>query len=328
MMDSVRPKTRAVPALLLGAAALLLSGPAYAQNGAVARIDGAALARDVGVLAADSMEGRRVGTPGSERARRYLVRRFQQIGLQSFDTFEKPFTMTGRQGAAQTGVNIVGWLRGSAQPERYIVITAHYDHLGIRNGDTFNGADDNASGSAGILALAGWFKAHPSRHSLIFVAFDAEESGLRGARAFLASPPVPRENIVMNVNLDMIGRNDKDELYAAGTYHYPQFVPLIEAIAAEASLKLRTGHDRPGLGPGDDWTNSSDHGPFHAAGIPFLYFGVEDHADYHKATDDFERIQPDFHARAVETVLSVLLRLDREAASLLRRSAGATIPQD
>jgi Zn-dependent M28 family amino/carboxypeptidase len=219
-------------------------------------------------------------------------------------------------------VNVVGFLRGTERPDRYFVVTAHYDHLGVRNGNVFNGADDNASGTAGILALAQYFKDHPPRHSMLFVAFDSEEGGLRGARAFVADPPVARESIIMNINLDMIGRNERNELFAAGTYHTPQFVPLIEAVAAQSPLKLRTGHDRPGLPAGDDWTNSSDHGPFHAAGIPFLYFGEEDHADYHKVTDDFERIQPEFHARAVETILETLLRLDRDIDSILRRRSG------
>jgi hypothetical protein len=298
-------------------ASLMLASAAQSQTMATARINSATLSKDVSVLAADSMEGRRAGTPGSQRARRYLLRRFEQIGLQSFGSFERPFALSQGQ-----GVNLVGFVRGTEQPDRYFVVTAHYDHLGVRNGAVFNGADDNASGTAGILALAQYFKEHAPRHSIIFVAFDSEEGGLRGARAFVAEPPVARESMIMNINLDMIGRNEGNELYAAGTYHNPQLAPLIEAVAAHAPLKLRIGHDRPGLPAGDDWTNSSDHGPFHAARIPFLYFGEEDHADYHKATDDFERIQPAFHANAVETILETLLRLDRDVDSILRRRPG------
>jgi Zn-dependent M28 family amino/carboxypeptidase len=124
--------------------------------------------------------------------------------------------------------------------------------------------------------------------------------------------------MLLTVNLDMVGRNEKNELYVAGTYHTPALLKLVEGIAVGAPVKLVAGHDRPGLPSGDDWTNSSDHGPFHAAGIPFLYFGVEDHADYHRGSDEVERMLPaDFHVRAVETVLMALLRLDREVDAIL-----------
>lgn len=312
-----------VVTLALSSGAIVLPGGArslQAQETTTAtHIDAVTLRRDVSVLAADSMEGRQAGTPGSARARTYLLRRFREIGLQPFDTsFARDFTFQQRSGTELKGVNLVGFIRGTAQPERAIVITAHYDHVGIRNGEVFNGADDNASGTAGILALAQYFVTHAPAHTMIFAALDAEESGLRGARAFLASPPVPQSRMVLNVNLDMVGRNEKNELYVAGTYHTPALLGLVEGIAAQAPVKLIPGHDRPGLPSGDDWTNSSDHGPFHAAGIPFLYFGVEDHADYHRASDEVDRLLPaDFHARAVETVLMALLRLDREVDTIL-----------
>ncbi len=145
---------------------------------------------------------------------------------------------------------------------------------------------------------------------MLFVAFDAEELGLRGARAFVDAPPILKEAIDIDVNLDMVGRNDAGELYVSGTYQNPALLPLVEKIAEDAPVKLIPGHDRPGGRPSDDWTSASDHGPFNDAGIPYLYFGVEDHADYHRPTDDVERMQPDFHARAVETVRRVLEALD------------------
>jgi Zn-dependent M28 family amino/carboxypeptidase len=285
--------------------------PAHTPPAPVAiAIDSALLLRDVGVLAHDSMQGRGVATPGSAKARAYIESRFRTAGLQPFgSTFLQPFTFSGR-GQQIQGVNIVGQLRGTALPERYIVITAHYDHVGVRNGEIYNGADDNASGTAALFALADHFREHPPRHSLIFVAFDAEESGLQGARAFVASPPVPKQAIVLNINMDMISRNDAGELYVAGTYSYPQLRPHVERAIAGAQVKLIAGHDRPGVAGVDDWTSQSDHGAFHAAGIPFLYFGVEDHADYHRATDDVERIQPDLGARAVRTVITAMRILD------------------
>jgi hypothetical protein len=280
-----------------------------------AGIDNEQLIADVRTLAHDSMEGRRPGTPGGERARTYLRARFEELGVVpvGHDGFEHPFDFTPRGGDSQLrGVNFVGMVRGTTHADRYIVVTAHYDHLGIRDGEIYNGADDNASGTGALLGLARYFAGAPPEHSIVFVAFDAEEMGLQGARAFVDAPPVPRQQILLNVNMDMISRNENDELYAVGTWHYPWLRPAIEAATADAPVTVRFGHDSPDLPPGDDWTLASDHGPFHQAGIPFIYFGVEDHPDYHQPTDTFENIDPDFYVRAVETIRRVLRSLDAD----------------
>lgn len=276
-----------------------------------APIDSIVLLRDIGVLAHDSMEGRAVATPGNAKARAFLERRFREIGLQPVEgTFTHPFTFS-RRDAQTNGVNLLGMVRGTAEPDEYIVVTAHYDHVGVRDGEVFNGADDNASGTAALLQIAQHFVRNRPRHSIIFAALDAEEVGLQGARAFVADPPVPVSSIILNVNMDMVGRNDRGELYVAGTYHYPQLLPIVERVAAGAEVRLIPGHDRPNAAnPSDDWTSASDHGPFHAVKIPFLYFGVEDHADYHRATDEMRGIQPGFYARAVRTVLSAIRAAD------------------
>jgi Zn-dependent M28 family amino/carboxypeptidase len=206
-------------------------------------------------------------------------------------------------------------VRGSANPTRYIVLSAHFDHLPPRGDTIFNGADDNASGTGALLALAHYFSRNQPRTSIVFAAFDAEERGLQGARAFVANPPVPLDSIVMNVNLDMVGRNDAGELYVTGTLHYPYLKAYIERVQPTAYVKLLMGHDQvpPGGRASDNWTSASDHGAFHSAGIPFLYFGVEDHPDYHRHTDEFERLQPGFYVRAMETVLDAILLLDADA---------------
>jgi Zn-dependent M28 family amino/carboxypeptidase len=288
-----------------------VAGPA--PRAAVAAIDSARMLRDLSVLAHDSMEGRLVGTPGNARARAFLVRSFEAREFEPVaGSYLHPFTFT-RGETEITGVNVVGMVRGTTRPDRYIVVSGHYDHLGIRDGQIYNGADDNASGTAGMMAIGDYFVRNAPRHSIIFVAFDAEEGGLRGARAFVANPPVPLESIVLNINLDMVGRNDAGELYVAGTHHYPQLLPFVQRVAATAEVKLIPGHDTPNpANPSDDWTMASDHGAFHAVRIPFLYFGVEDHPDYHKPTDTVEGIQPGFYVRAVRTVLAAVRMLDAE----------------
>jgi hypothetical protein len=292
------------------------------------RIDREALLRHVSVLAHDSMEGRRTGTPGNERARRFLVRTFEErlVAVEGIRTQE--FTFTSRRDSLEYhGVNVMGMIRGSVHPERYIVVTAHYDHLGVQGGETYNGADDNASGTAALLVLADWFRENRPSHSLLFVAMDAEEMGLEGARAWLANAPVPLDQVVMNVNLDMISRSEVGELYAAGTYHYTFLTPLVEEVADGARVTLLMGHDSPDLPPGDDWTMASDHGPFHQQGIPFIYFGVEDHPGYHHPSDTFENITPEFYGDAVETILDFLMVADREGQMILEEREAVPVEE-
>ncbi len=290
------------------------------------RIDATRLVGHVRTLAADSFAGRRVATPGGAMARAYVRAAFEGTGVRPVGaSFEHPFTFA-RHSTMVPGSNVIGTVRGTRHPGRYIVVTAHYDHVGgpAVNGDSiYNGADDNASGTGAVIELARYFAANPPENSMIFVAFDAEEAGLRGARAFVAGPPVPADSIIMNVNLDMVSRSPAGELYAVGTYAYPVLRSHIERAKQVGRVKLLTGHEGPTATGSDNWTNSSDHGPFNAAKIPFLYFGVEDHPGYHKPSDEFAQITQAFYAAAVETVLDVLLDLDRslEPVAVVRRAA-------
>jgi hypothetical protein len=273
----------------------------------IAPADTAELMTTVRVLAADSMEGRRLGSRGGARARAYLLRRLGDLGITPLGAgYEEPFRVSD----SVRGVNLLGLIRGTRYPDRYIVLSAHYDHLGIRRGQIYNGADDNASGTAAVLAIAESLQRTPLAHSVIIALLDGEESGLLGARAFLTARPVPVEAIALDVNLDMVSHSDSGELWAAGAAYTPALRPVLDSLAAVAPVHLRFGHDRPGVAGRQDWTNDSDHGPFHAAGIPFVYFGVEDHKDYHQPTDDPETITPAFFGRAVGTILAAVRRLD------------------
>ena len=302
---------RIVLATVLGA--ILVCGQTItpAQTATVRRDQ---LLADLKALSADDMEGRLVGSPGGAKAREFVIGRFKAIGLKPFGTsFESPFTFTGGRGAAATerqGINVVGYITGTKQPDRYIVVSAHYDHIGVRNGVTFNGADDNASGTAALFAVADHFVKNPPAHSLIFVAFDAEESGLRGARAFVAKPPVDVSALLIDLNMDMIGRDPNNLLYVVGTYTQPALKPVLEKVAASAPVKLTMGHDDPTNKAIENWTGSSDHAAFCAAKIPCLYFGVEDFENHHKATDKYDTMSHDFYVRAVETMVMVTRAFD------------------
>ena len=299
--------------MLALASSIACARQAHDATAAVASLpalDSVRLLGDIARLAHDSMAGRGVMTPENAKARAWLVGEFRRIGLAPVgDGFEHPFVTPRRNGTDSIrGANVLGMVRGTRNPDRVIVVSAHYDHVGTRNGEIYNGADDNASGTAAVLAMAAHFKAHAPEHTLIFALWDAEESGLLGARAFVANPPVPLATIAANVNLDMVSRNDRGELYAAGATPYPRMRPILEGLIPHAAVTLKLGHDSGG--GSNDWTNQSDQGAFHAVKIPFVYFGVEDHPDYHKPTDDVERIQPGFYYRAVRTIAGFVERLD------------------
>lgn len=291
----------------------------------------AAALRDVCILSADVMAGRLVGTQANALARSYLIDRYEAIGLEpvgggfvhAFD-FERPIDFRNPEAGREsfTGYNLIGRIAG-ADSSRAMAVTAHYDHVGPgENNEIFNGADDNASGVGGLLAVAEHFIANPPAHDVLIIAFDAEEGGLNGARAFVAEPPEGAAPVALNYNLDMLGYSPDGDIWAAGSYHTPTLLPVIEAAAAQASITLAAGYDRPTGDPREDWTLLSDHGPFHVAGIPFLYLGVEDHEHYHQPSDEFSIIDPVFYAGVVALSVDLAERLD-EALPAIVASADA-----
>jgi len=269
------------------------------------------LLKDVEVLSSDAYQGRKTGTKGAEMARAYIVERFQKLGLKSYPqnvNYAQEFTFNSRGGTKVNGTNIIGYIPGKGT--NVIVVSAHYDHLGIVKDEVFNGADDNASGTAGLMKIAAYFAKNKPNNTIIFAAFDAEEMGLQGAKAFVANPPVPINTIAMDLNMDMISHSDKGELYVAGTFKYPNLKKYIDTTRKE--IKVILGHDDPKLGH-DDWTNQSDQGAFNAKNIPFLYFGVEDHKDYHKSTDEYLTITKQFFSDAANAVLEVVKSVDKQS---------------
>jgi hypothetical protein len=297
--------------VVLFSASCLIAQGSSAKAPSSKLFDATKLIQDLKQLSSDEMEGRSADLPSMQKARDFVENRLRESGVLPFgSTFKQEFEFSLRRSTLKLkGVNFVGEIKGKAA-EKYIVISAHYDHDGIRDGKIYNGADDNASGTAALFAIAEYFRKHKPSHSLIFAVFDAEEKGLVGSRHFVQNLPVEKEKIVLNVNLDMVSRGDKGELYAAGTFLYPNLIPAMKAAQKKAGVKLLLGHDDPKLGR-DDWTNQSDHASFHREKIPFIYFGVEDHPDYHQPTDDFEKVPQAFYVKAVETIIEAIKALDK-----------------
>ncbi len=282
---------------ILALICLISCGHCYGQT---------SLLNDVKELSADKYEGRKTGSKGNLLAAEYISARLNALKIAPWQGAYFHTFAISKRGKLKQGRNILAWIPGKRK--EMMVISAHYDHLGIINGKIYNGADDDASGVAALLELAKYFSEHPPEHSLLFAFFDGEEAGLLGSAAFIAGAWMKDLPVRLNVNLDMISHNDKQELYVAGTYYHPELKKYLHSTVAD--LKLLTGHDNPKGSAADDWTQQGDHGSFHNKAIPFLYFGVEDHEDYHQPSDDFERINKRFFQQAVEIIRQVLVNYD------------------
>jgi hypothetical protein len=282
-----------------------------------AHADSTVIRRDIEFLASDRLEGRLAGTPGNDSAAAYLARRYRSLGLtelapgylQPFDALSAQDAHMGRTQPRPTQ-NVVALLRGRdpALRDEYIVIGAHFDHLGRspmfamdpEAGDAIrNGADDNASGTAAVLDLARLLKANPPRRSVIFVNFSAEELGVLGSSWFVNHPPVPIERMVAMLNFDMVGRLRNDKLIVYGTSTATELKGIVDsanAVAGSVMFRISGGGD--GYGP-------SDQSSFYAKDIPVLHFFTDLHEDYHRATDDADKINAGGEARVVELALRV-----------------------
>jgi Zn-dependent M28 family amino/carboxypeptidase len=270
---------------------------------ALASIVEARLTRHIGELASPSYQGRGAGSEGAAKAAQYLREQFKAIGLEPAGTsgFDQAFEAGG-----QKLKNVIGRLEGDDETLRseYVVLGAHYDHLGVIDGVMYPGADDNASGCAALIEVARAFTLgdRPKR-SLLFIAFDSEEHGLRGSKHFVKEPTVPRPKIVAMINLDMVSRGDTDTLQVCGAALTAEMKAMAEHVAPDVGLKLRYEFE-------EKWRHASDHGPFGDAGIPFLYFGVEDHPDYHKPSDTADKA----NGKKIERIARLTYLTAREVA--------------
>jgi Zn-dependent M28 family amino/carboxypeptidase len=200
--------------------------------------------------------------------------------------------------------NVIGILEGSDSTLRdeYVAYTAHIDHIGLSPGqpDSINnGADDNASGVAGLLELAEAFSqpgARP-RRSLLFLAPSGEEPGLLGSAHFTDHPTVPLVNIVANINMDLIGRNWPDSVIAVGLEQSDLGTTLQEVVRAHSELRMTPIADR---WPEERIFYRSDHYNFARKGVPILFFTSGTHADYHRPTDEPSRINLEKESRLVQ----------------------------
>nr|WP_315467843.1 M20/M25/M40 family metallo-hydrolase [uncultured Undibacterium sp.] len=285
--------------------ALLVSATSLAQSNSSQAM------QDVQYLASEAMQGREIGSAGNALAREYIIKRITELGLKPCGgNYVHEFKVNKLKQATQ-GKNILACQYAKQNPAaKYLVVSAHYDHIGVNNNKIYYGADDNASGVAGVLAVAQNLKDSSTKHHIVYAFFDGEERGLLGAHAFVKEGIIPSKDIAANLNFDMIARGDKKELFVSGTYQNPTLKPILQTLNTSDDIKVLFDHDRPEQGS-NDWTSQSDHYAFFQAGIPHLYFGVEDHADYHKSTDTFDKINPKFFDACIAFLQKAVMQIDQ-----------------
>jgi Zn-dependent M28 family amino/carboxypeptidase len=300
----------------LAASAALFIACSPADTAPTADVD---LATEVmRVLSADDMEGRRAGTDGNTRARAYISEQATLLNDGVAPT-EQSFvrSMTRRNGDSfdAVGTNLILTIPGKTEGGPILDITAHFDHLGVRGDEIFNGADDNASGVGGLFAVLKSFKADPPEHEVRLIWLDTEENGLAGAYHYVETQIDDRPRV--NFNLDMIAQNEAGIIYMSGSHHTPALKPLVEQAAETVDIQVKFGHDRPEDGA-NDWTMQSDHGAFHRVSIPFAYLGVEDHPHYHRSTDEFATIPVASYHAAVQLAVNLAHVLDDNLAAIAK----------
>lgn len=294
----------------------------YGQN-----IDVKSLKKHIAFLADDKLEGRGTGSEGESKAAAYITVNFKKCNLkpygkmtekENFYTFPFKFNYhtdpkdTSNTKVERKGNNVVGFLDNGA--ENTIVIGAHYDHLGMGHdhnsldanpvGQIHNGADDNASGVAGVLELARYYSNNhiKEKYNFLFICFSGEELGLLGSKKYCENPTIDLKKVNCMINMDMIGRladsTHKLIIYGVGTA--PDFVPMIDKIPTEFTIKK----DSSGIGP-------SDQTSFYLKDIPVLHFFTGQHADYHKPSDDIEKINYFGEAAILEYIIEMITEIEK-----------------
>lgn len=294
---------------------LLLTGRLQAQR----IVEPPRLLDDIQFLTDDRLQGRATGSPGADSAASYLARRFSEVGLQPaaggwFQSFklgrDAPAARLGKAGGI-VGRNVIGILPGRDPVLRNqtVVLGAHYDHLGLggfgsldpdSTGLVHNGADDNASGVAGLIQVAARLAASPPARTVVFIAFSGEELGLLGSVHYVKEPIYPLAGTLAMVNLDMVGRLRNGRLIVYGARSAKEFPALLDSLNWYAGFDLHAQGD--GYGP-------SDQSSFYAAKRPVLHLFTDLHADYHRTTDDWQKVNLDGLKRVADFTLGLITAL-------------------
>ncbi|WP_395044953.1 M28 family metallopeptidase [Flavobacterium sp.] len=275
------------------------------------------------VIASDEMQGRETGSEGQKMAGKYLIDQYKKAGISfpkgATDYYQKvpaAYLNQKRNEGLQDSENIWAFIEGSEHPEEIIVVSAHYDHIGIKNGEIYNGADDDGSGTVALLEIAQAFQkakneGHGPKRSILILHVTGEEHGLHGSRYYSENPLFPLKNTVADVNIDMIGRRDENHkdsnnyIYLIGSdYLSTDLYNICESVNSKF-INLNIDYKYNDRADKNRFYYRSDHYNFAKNGIPsvFLFNGV--HADYHKQSDEVDKIE--FDALTKRTQLGFII---------------------
>ena len=271
-------------------------------------IDSTLVKKHLYTLASDEMEGRRSGTKGIEKAAQYIENEFKRIGLTNFeglDSYRQTFTFTNRRSKKEIeSANIIGVLEGKSKKDEYVIISAHYDHLGIGKpieGDSiYNGANDDASGVTGVLALADYFKKVGNERTIVFAAFTAEEMGLIGSTHF--GKGIDANKFVAGINLEMIGKTPSfgtNTAWLTG-FERSDFGKIVQKNLEGSGYQLFP----------DPYKNfnlffRSDNASLARLGVPshtFSTTAIDVDKDYNKVTDEAETLNMTVITQTIQAV--------------------------
>ena len=272
-------------------------------------IDSTQVRKYLYTLASDEMQGRRAGTVGIERAAQYIETEFERLGLTTFDTlssYRQTFTFKNRRTQEEiVSSNIIGVLEGKSKKEEVVIISAHYDHLGIRAKEgvldsIYNGANDDASGVAGILALAAHFKKIGNERTLVFAAFTAEEMGLIGSTHF--GEGIEASKFVAGINLEMIGKTPSfgpNTAWLTG-FERSDFGKIIQKNLMGTGYQLY-----PDPYKKFNLFFRSDNASLARLGVPSHTFSttpIDVDEDYHQASDEAETLNISVITQTIQAV--------------------------
>ena len=261
-----------------------------------------------------------MATRGNVKAREYIIDTLKQLKVAPLNQdYSQFFNHKGAEGA-----NVIAVIPGSEFAQQYIVLSAHFDHIGRQGRVIYNGADDNASGTAALLSIAEQVQKAPLRYSLILLFTDGEEIDLLGARAFIDSHQHLLDKIKFNINLDMIAGDHKtrrlryiskgmDSLLDEGAFDKWSVLRNTGEVQLKKGFKSGSRNISRGRSVVNNrvrWRAASDHYVFYKAQIPFIYFGVGTHKNYHTGNDDFNGINQEFYLGATASICRQLYLLD------------------
>ncbi len=268
-------------------------------------------------LSSAEFTGRQPQTVGHNKAKNYIQRQLS-ANLNNDESFARQTFFYSKGFKEHTGTNLIYTKQGSKFAEKFIVITAHYDHLGQKLGQIYHGADDNASGVATLMALKEWLQLHTVNYSILLVATDAEEHGLKGASAFIKSNFINKADIKINLNLDMIAYGVKNKyLIINGIKTHPKFDNIINNLNPASPLKFNNKNRLKTNGRQISnnrikLSKASDHYEFHKVGIPYLFVTGENHRFYHTPMDTADKIDNEFFQQVFNSIILLVVTLDNE----------------